>query len=89
MKGGVFTTVGTVMLTIVLLGPPSIHVLHVAFAIWLKKLLPTSGQTRVISLCFVQILLAFFAFYYPGIATHVLKSLVKNPNIFFLMQLSN
>mmetsp|Transcript_26922 Transcript_26922/g.40740 ORF Transcript_26922/g.40740 Transcript_26922/m.40740 type:complete len:380 (-) Transcript_26922:1620-2759(-) len=89
MKGGVFTTAGTVMLSIAILGPPSIYVLCIALTIWLKKLLPTSGRTRVISLYFIRILLVFFAFYYPNIALYILKSLVKNPNIFFLMQLSN
>jgi len=73
MEGGVFSTTGTLALSIVVLSPPTLYVLYVAFTIWWKELLPRSGRTRAISLYFIRILFVFFAFYYPGI---VLRSLL-------------
>mmetsp|Transcript_3516 Transcript_3516/g.5220 ORF Transcript_3516/g.5220 Transcript_3516/m.5220 type:complete len:513 (-) Transcript_3516:107-1645(-) len=89
MEGGVFSTKGTILLTTGITVPPTVYVLYIAFTIWWKKLLPKSGRTRVISLYFIRILMVFFVFYYPGIAIYILKTFVKNQDIFLFMRLSN
>mmetsp|Transcript_4678 Transcript_4678/g.7277 ORF Transcript_4678/g.7277 Transcript_4678/m.7277 type:complete len:313 (+) Transcript_4678:731-1669(+) len=84
--GGIFSKKGTYIFIAAVLLIPTIYMLYVALMMWVKKLLPTSGRTRGISLYFFQILPVFFAFYYPIIVIGIVKSRVKNPNLFYVLQ---
>mmetsp|Transcript_4676 Transcript_4676/g.7267 ORF Transcript_4676/g.7267 Transcript_4676/m.7267 type:complete len:403 (+) Transcript_4676:731-1939(+) len=85
-EDGIFSKKGTYILMAIFLFIPTIYVLYVAVIMRVKNLLPTSGRTRVISLYFFRILLVFFAFYYPIIVIGIVKSRVKNPNLFYVLQ---
>lgn len=63
---GLFSTMGTMILFVVLMLIPIIYVVSIRIQIWRKDLLPQEGKTKTISIFFMRIMIVFFGFYVPN-----------------------
>jgi len=87
-EGGLFSTMGgTVMFLALIVLVPAIYVIYVRLDLCLRKLLPTTGRTRILSLYYLRIMLVFFAFYIPNVITAIIKARVTNANAWFLLHI--
>ena len=64
--GGLFSTMGTMILFVSLMLIPIIYVVAIRIQIWRKDLLPKEGKTKTISIFFMRIMIVFFGFYVPN-----------------------
>jgi len=65
-EDGLFSTMDTMILFVVLMLIPIIYVVAIRIQIWRKNLLPKEGKTKTISIFFMRIMIVFFGFYVPN-----------------------
>ena len=84
--GGFFSEIQAICMTAGIMVACILFVIAIRIRIWKNQLIPTRGQTRVVSLFFERIIIVFLVFYFPSLGLLAYSTTIRahSPTFFWV-----